>query len=595
MFAPISAILAFLLFFQLLPNGIRLVELPAESESAEILAGYGSGGLTALSSTDAARSIQLAAYAAGGGFQFLDEIDRTGFLIKAPGWALPMFTDPLTALLKEVPKETGQPPRANDDFRAKVEDEIRNALVGPRRELPEYSTHRAFVLISGPIPEQLRASLAAIPGRGSKGQPVAPVNRLPAERTLRFRSDLPAGAVVFAAPSPGVYYREWYSLLLLDRLIHRVLPLSPTTALPLTLHSNYYRLELSVPAGQFPEATEENLLQEIQRLQFTRADRMHLEAAQREARSYLESKYVREWFVSQDIPERRAEGLQWIKVMTAEDMRVAARDLLIGNRVIATWAPKAKQTTVEVENLNGGREEPKPSIGVSDHSLPAADGVTLPISPFPEHQHARQAGSLPEKLSSGVSIVASDTNAVFVSGGPLTRFDREPDADLLKDFQKYRADRILVLTPPASMDRARQFWSAFKGRDSGELGVPQGRVSAGDLPALVILKVMLDRKLIEAGWWRDVELRISASEGSGLQIRAGAEKRPVILGWIKQIAAEKQPDTEFTWAREVAIHRFHTVQADLQALTWERDPQGTLQDLETIGAGHVSDVARIYF
>ena len=99
------------------------------------------------------------------------------------------------------------------------------------------------------------------------------------------------------------------------------------------------------------------------------------------------------------------------------------------------------------------------------------------------------------------------------------QLDGEPDAEMLKRFQKYRADRILVLARPDSIDRARELWSSFKGNDSGEPGVPKGSVSTGDLPALVILKVMLDRKLIEAGWWRDVELRISASEGSDLQIR----------------------------------------------------------------------------
>jgi hypothetical protein len=43
------------------------------------------------------------------------------------------------------------------------------------------------------------------------------------------------------------------------------------------------------------------------------------------------------------------------------------------------------------------------------------------------------------------------------------------------------------------------------------------------------------------------------------------------------------------------MHRFESVRPDLQALTWERDPQGTVQDLETITAMHVQDVARIYF
>ena len=47
--------------------------------------------------------------------------------------------------------------------------------------------------------------------------------------------------------------------------------------------------------------------------------------------------------------------------------------------------------------------------------------------------------------------------------------------------------------------------------------------------------------------------------------------------------------------REVAIHRFDTVRPDLQALTWERDPQGTIQDIETIVPKFVQDVAQIYF
>ena len=55
MFAPISAIFALLFFASTLPNGIRLVELPAEGDSVEILAGYTSGGLTDLASTAAAR------------------------------------------------------------------------------------------------------------------------------------------------------------------------------------------------------------------------------------------------------------------------------------------------------------------------------------------------------------------------------------------------------------------------------------------------------------------------------------------------------------------------------------------------------------
>ena len=47
------------------------------------------------------------------------------------------------------------------------------------------------------------------------------ISRLAAERTLHFKSDNAEGGVVFAAPLPGVYYKQWFLLTLLDRLIHR--------------------------------------------------------------------------------------------------------------------------------------------------------------------------------------------------------------------------------------------------------------------------------------------------------------------------------------------------------------------------------------
>ena len=182
-----------------------------------------------------------------------------------------------------------------------------------------------------------------------------------------------------------------------------------------------------------------------------------------------------------------------------------------------------------------------------------------------------------------------------MSGESLRRFEQEPDMETLKTFQNYRADRILVLAPPDSIDRARRLWSSFRGNENGNTGVSKGSVSAGDLPALLLVKTLLDRKVIEAGWWRDAELNIDASEGSTLLIRTDAERRARIIEWIRGLASQGPPDADLAWAREVAIHRFGSLQADFQALTWERDPQGTIQDLQTVGAGHVQDVARIYF
>jgi hypothetical protein len=182
-----------------------------------------------------------------------------------------------------------------------------------------------------------------------------------------------------------------------------------------------------------------------------------------------------------------------------------------------------------------------------------------------------------------------------VSGRGITRFDREFTVDDLKPFQQFRPKRVLILTPPASMERARQLWTTFKGSTSGDTGVSRGKVSGGDLPALFLLKTILDLHVIQSGWWREVSLRIDADAGSDLQIHASDEKRVQVLNWIRSIAGATLPAAYFEWAREAAGHRFRDGIPDLQALTWERDPQGAVSNPDSVSAIHLQDVARIYF
>src|SRR5207253_7913659 len=113
-------------------------------------------------------------------------------------------------------------------------------------------------------------------------------------------------------------------------------------------------------------------------------------------------------------------------------------------RVIATWPPKPPQTQVEVENLSGTRPSPGASrpplpVGKGRRASQRADapgeGAGLPIVAFPTHQDSPQDVPVPERLPSGVSLVTSTINGVFVSGGVLTKYDHEPDAETLKAFQ----------------------------------------------------------------------------------------------------------------------------------------------------------------
>ena len=66
-------------------------------------------------------------------------------------------------------------------------------------------------------------------------------------------------------------------------------------------------------------------------------------------------------------------------------------------------------------------------------------------------------------------------------------------------------------------------------------------------------------------------------------------------GWYSPMISAPLPDSYFDWAREVAIHRFDLIRPHLQALTWERDPMGTIQDPGTISARLVQNVAQLYF
>ncbi len=523
------ALAALLFLAPALQNGIRLVEIPAEGGKLEIVAGYTSGGLKGFSSSEGARNLTHAVYAAGGTFDFFEELDRTGVRISAPAWSLPMLVQPLARLFS-APLTPARPPFPSD-FRGMVEDEIRNAIAGNGAEPAGSSTDDAFVLISANS-AALKEQLEAIARRPRTTRREDAFVRLPAERTLRFKSAESTGAVIFASPVPGIHYRQWYLVLLLDRLIRRVVPISLSTSLPLTLHPYYYRIELAVPSGQFPETAEGNLLQEIQRLQFAPATAEQLQAARQEALAYLDSRQVREWFLSNDVPERRDEGKQWIESMTADDVRATARDLLLMNRVIATWPPKPRQTSVQIESLGdqGPTSDRGQGVRPPVETLSPITGQT-PV--FPPHAHEQTSVPLPER-------------------------------------------------PPA--------------------GALRGNVSSGDLPALFILKTMLDLKIIQAGWWRDVQLRISADVGSTLQIRAdersvGSDNtmRAQILAWIREIGSAKPDDAYYAWVREVAIHHLDDARKDLQLLIWERDPLGAIPDLETISSSHVQDVAKIYF
>jgi hypothetical protein len=79
-------------------------------------------------------------------------------------------------------------------------------------------------------------------------------------------------------------------------------------------------------------------------------------------------------------------------------------------------------------------------------------------------------------------------------------FEQEPAANLIQtSFGAFRSNRILVLAPADAMDRVKQNWANFKGNSGDrEPVLIRGTVTSVDIPALVVLKMLLDRRLIEA-------------------------------------------------------------------------------------------------
>src|SRR5262249_25521639 len=172
-----------------------------------------------------------------------------------------------------------------------------------------YGTDRAFVVLTSPLSDDVRRDLSAVIARKSRPLPPSGVHVMDAERTLHFGSDGSTGAVIFAAPVPGVFYRSWYVTLVRDRIVHRVFREKTSTSLPLTVDSFYWRVEVPVASGQLVDSVEDNLTQNIKRLQFALVKPEDPEAAKQEAANYLDSAYVKEWFASEGLEPHRQEGL----------------------------------------------------------------------------------------------------------------------------------------------------------------------------------------------------------------------------------------------------------------------------------------------
>lgn len=632
-------LIIFLSADSILPNGMRVYEFASDFNSVnsfEVTAGYRTDGLQEiaggprltevvaafLKSTPSIRAIEIAAYGAGGTVEYFSDLNRTGIRLKMPNWARSMVERSITEFLSETPQKNPElVDRAleevrlrlpsDSDVRARVEAQFRSALLGSnaqadlsgvsRETVNEfftkyYGTNRAFAVTNSAKLESLLSverRLSEDPMPKSEGPPGNAIPR----QLPRVPTDLDEGAIILGAPTPSIYYRSWYAFLMLDRLIRETWPSKPKTELLPSLGPHFYRLEVAVPGGQLSETVEAALRENLNQMQYVRASREHLEAARSSAIQFLDSERIQEWFVSLGVSARRMEGMDWVRSFSADDMRAAARDLVESSPVVASWSPRVRELKLQAEYLSDIQAR------LAKSSTPAAPRLaplnSVKAVPFPPHADAAFAEKKPIQLDSGVSIVASTSYAIFVgpsSPNSLTFFTQEPRSDLLQtSYGTYRPDRILVMAPPDSLERLKQQWARFKGNPNDATPmVVDGKIPGPHLPALLVLKMLLDRRLIEAGMWNDVQLDIRASEGSTLTIHGSEADRGRVRSWIEDIASNPIPEGDLEWAREAAIHHLADFLPDLQSLVWEWTPDGTVFDFHLIPAALIKDAARMY-
>lgn len=644
---PVLATPAFALE-KTLPNGIRWIEWPGDS-GTRVVAGYRTGqrhetastvGLSSvasryLASRSSMRSLVLHVRGMDGTTRFFRTLDASGVEITLPRSAphdglaaLAAYFKPIDAIdpsgftfATGITVEDSLGRQAL--FGARVEDEIRAALLGPHpyhhpdfgrvedieqrsaEELRsflnfEFGTDRAFVLVSGPVPKGLESALAEIPARRSSAARTFSFRLTPAERTLHFSTTEDLGGVVLAAPVSGVFYSNWYHMLVLDRLMRRVLG-DPDTRLEPTIDAYYYRLQARLAAGQAPEQAEEHLIQELQRLQYVRSTPEQLKRAQDDALGHLGTDAVREWFAVHDLTSRLEEGRQWVRAVAADDLRALARDVLASNRVLASWSPHRRTNTIVVEDLAAASEGSRGPLRPATFLRGATDLTPLPpVAPAPT-----PAGI--EKLSSGVSLIVGETHGLFLAGplsiglprgrsssgpnGTFWTFDESPGADIVTALRDFPAADIVVFTTSSSAEPARTLWARFQSRATRQPHQPADAATS-DVPALFLLQILLERRAIEAGWSDDVKFRLYAVDGSRLQIVTDPARKAKVVEWARAIGAEGARREELEWIRTSAAWRMRRLGSDLRILLWQRGVDDGPQDLSGVSLERIQQAAR---
>ena len=637
-----------------LENGVRVVLLPPPPGSdlagwTDVAFGYtfgvrdevgypsGTARVVAryFSVSPSARAVAIIAHLSGGSFEFVEEPDRVGMRVRVPTPLLPglmaevrkyfrlsSVIAPLNyahdLIREEAPDVAG--------YRAEIEREIRSALLGERPYVGsvldrtavdriEYSdltrfiadhifSNRMYVIVSGPMPDEAEESLARIRSRITRDAYTPTSLPEDQETRLEFPSEAEGGVVV-ATALDSVHYESWFMTLVLDRLFGYVLGADAILELDPYLDTFFHRIEIPVGVPESPEGVRDRLLELLDQLRYRPPSPSRLQTLKQEALSYLLERKTLEWFAAHDLWTALKDGWGAIFHMTADDLRLAADGFASARRVIGIWRPVLDASAVTVESLDACPFELQPTV-LFDH-LPRRISIPrfAPTS-MPDPEPVRV-----EPLPSGVTLAQGPKNALFVAGrfdgdfgglvasgpnGSLWTFSGVPPPTLWEGIAGLRPDRILVFGPPEQLTALRE---RLRGRASDTMdstpSLPAGEVATGDIPSLLILKMWLDARLIEAGGWSAVRVEVDATKGSRLSVDAEPERARQVRSWIDEIINDGMDETEFERVRAAALGYFERIRRDLAILLWQRDPGGAITPPSAVSLARFLEMVRYYY
>ena len=593
-----------------------------------------------LSASVPARSVALVAHLGGGEFEFIDELDRVGMRVRVPD-----------ALVETVLTQVGEyfaAPRLDPEMFEYARRRLRSAVAGDRdgfgieldrelgtallRDYPylwseaasadqidrlqiddletyfneNFGTDRAYVVTTETVPQSTLAVLADIGARRASHNPVTNTLPEPVETVLDLAARV-VGGVVLARAVPSVHFEGWFRALVVDRLLRQVSAPSARFQFGPGVDPVLHRIDIPVEIPLFAEDVRDDLLDQITGMQFRNPDPSQLRRAVESAVAYLGSRNMLEWFAAHDLWDSLEAGSNVIKGLTGDGFRSAVRDFDSLGQVAATWPPAFEQPQVRVESLSVEIEpvpDAPPPLGRAPGRVPVPDFDTVAF-PDPlafQVETLTSELTLAEDVAYGIFIagrfegVLPGGDAQFGNNGSFWSFTVAPTDAVFDQLRDVRADRILVFAPAGDLPSLRRRFNGWTSGDRDSTpSLSAGRVATGDLPGLLVLKTWLDAKVVEAGWWGQVELRIEGIEGSRLIIDADAEQDAAIQAWIQEVEEMGLEDGEFLRVRSAALGYFNRIRRELQILLWQRNPQGTIRLPTTVNQERLRAVARIYF